>query len=60
MAKSKVKKLTQASMRDCYWLAHFYHVSPNEFLSLPAAEIRQHMKYSKELWATVETTGRHE
>ena len=49
----KKKKPSEAFMRDCYWLAKFYRVNPNGFLSQPQAAIRQHMKYSRELYQII-------
>jgi hypothetical protein len=52
-AKAKAKRIDEQRIRDCYWLAHFYCENPARFLSEPPAAIRQHMKYSKELYRRI-------
>jgi hypothetical protein len=44
-----MKPISEARLRECYWLALFYHLNPNTFLDDPPSKIRQHMKYTVEL-----------
>ena len=34
---------------DCYWLAHWYHQSPDVFLSMTFADVRLHMQRTAQM-----------
>jgi hypothetical protein len=52
-AQRQRKPLSEELIRGCYWLAHFYGVSPTHFLRQSEARIRQHMKYSTLLYTRI-------
>ena len=56
--KRKKRQLSEELMRCCYWLAHFYQTNPTDFLRLPEARIRQHMKYSAQLYDKITRNSR--
>jgi hypothetical protein len=34
---------------DCYWLAQWYHQSPEHFLSMPLLDVAMHVARSRQL-----------
>jgi len=34
---------------DCYWLARWYHQSPEVFLALPLSQVRMHMRRTNQI-----------
>jgi hypothetical protein len=34
---------------DCYWLARWYHQSPDVFLTMPLSQVRMHFTRSLQL-----------
>jgi hypothetical protein len=34
---------------DCYWLARWYHQSPEHFLAMPISEVYLHMRRTQQI-----------
>jgi hypothetical protein len=39
---------------DCYWLARWYHQSPEYFLAMPLLDVRRHILRSQQLSREIE------
>ena len=45
-----VRKLVE----DCYWLAHFYHRDPDEFLDKTVSRLLRHIEHTNRLTEQME------
>jgi hypothetical protein len=39
---------------DCYWLARWYHQSPEHFLAMPLSDIRRHVLRTHQMTQEIE------
>lgn len=42
---------TDAVVLDCYWLAQWYHQSPEVFLAMPLSQVQLHVKRTDQIRA---------